>query len=130
MPGDAQDGAIVISRGWLAICGSLAAVAMALGSWGVSQSTSRGTMALQLETLERRLDAMDTRTEARRTSIEATWRGFEERLANLSDRLARVEVRLDTGAGIDQRRNRTGLECWQNNLPFGPVPAVIKGTLP
>ena len=122
---------IVISRGWLAVTSTLVAAIMGLGSWGVSQTVGRSTMSLQLEQLERRLDGMDNRGEARRVAVEATWRGFEERLANLSDRLARVEVRLDTGAGLDTRRNRSSLECWQDRQDRQALePAMLRWSRP
>jgi uncharacterized membrane-anchored protein len=124
---DGQEGGLVISRGWLAITGTLVGAVMALGSWGVSQTVGRSTMSLQIETLERRLESMDARGEARRVGVEATWRSFEERLANLSDRLARVEVRLDTGAGLDTRRNRSSLEGWQDQQDRQALePAVLR----
>lgn len=128
---DGQDG-VVISRGWLAMAGTVAAVIMALGSWGVSQTTARGTQGLQIENLERRLESMEQRGEARRANTDATWRSFEERLANLSDRLARVEVRLDTGAGLDTRRERrSSLECWQERPERPPLaPAVLRWRQP
>jgi hypothetical protein len=129
---DSETGGLVISRGWLAITGTLVGAVMALGSWGVSQTVGRSTMSLQIETLERRLESMDTRGEARRVAVEASWRGFEERMSNLSDRLARVEVRLDTGAGLDQRRERrSSLECWQERPERPPLaPAALRWRQP
>jgi hypothetical protein len=118
-PQDRHDG-IVISRGWLALVGTLAAVVMTLGSWGVSQNTARSTMALQLEQLERRIDAGESRNEQRRTGLDQTWRGYDERLSALSDRLARIEARMDAAAGIPGQRSRTGFECWRDGLRVDP----------
>jgi Skp family chaperone for outer membrane proteins len=125
---DGHETGIVISRAWLALAGTVVAVAMAAGSWAMSQSTSKSTTELQLVNLERRLESLDTRGEARRTSMDATWRDYDARLSALSDRIARIEARLDSAAGLEPRRSRTGLECWQGGLPADP--AILRWTRP
>jgi hypothetical protein len=101
----AEHGGIVFSRNWLAIFGTLVAVAMTLGNWAISQQTSRSTMSLQLQQLERRLDGYDARGETRRASTDATFANLNERLQHLSDRLARLEARLDANPPAYPQRN-------------------------
>lgn len=131
MASEGGDG-VVISRGWLAMAGTIGAVIMALGSWGVSQTTARSTQSLQIEQLERRLDGMEQRTEQRRQGVEQAWRGNDERMQAMSDRLARVEARLDSRAELPAPRGRTGFEPGAEDdrlvLPkHSAEPAVIRG---
>jgi hypothetical protein len=101
----AEHGGLLISRNWLAIFGTLVAVAMTLGNWAISQQTSRSTMSLQLAQLERRLDAAESRADARRNSFDQQWTAYGERYNNLSDRVSRLEVTVD-GYGQPQQRER------------------------
>jgi hypothetical protein len=126
MSGDAQDRAdgIIISRGWLAIIGSLAAIVLALGSWGVSQSTARGQQEVQLSGLAHRVEGFEESRERIRSAFDELFRSLDQRLANVADRVSRLEVKMDARDGPP--RGRTGLDCWPNGLRLGPTPAGLR----
>jgi hypothetical protein len=90
---------IVLSKGWLAVAGTLFALLTGLLSWGMAETTARSTQALQLEQQERRLAALEARQENGRATSNDTHTAIYKRIGDVSDRVARLEARLDMRRG-------------------------------